>query len=126
MAQDSRGREVLLFSTAPAHSLGDCLGEAVGPAPKRICPGLTALEIDAEGEFRALKQLYSEELESFLHSLLAEMDLAFDREAMERIVDLSPPGLDEVMALTQVIASNAPAAPSRWPDMDLVELIARS
>jgi arsenite-transporting ATPase len=31
------------------------------------------------------------------------MDFAFDREAMERIVDLSPPGLDEVMALTHVM-----------------------
>ena len=103
LAQDSPSREVLLFSTDPAHSLADCLGAPVGPAPRRICPGLTALEIDAQAEFRALKQLYSEELRSFLHSLLPQMDLAFDREAMERIVDLSPPGLDEVMALTRVM-----------------------
>jgi len=103
LALDSPAREVLLFSTDPAHSLADCLEAPVGPAPRRICPGLTALEIDAESEFRALKQLYNEELQSFLRSLLGEMDLAFDREAMERIVDLSPPGLDEVMALTQVM-----------------------
>jgi arsenite-transporting ATPase len=103
LARDSPGREVLLFSIDPAHSLADCLGAPVGPAPKRICPGLTALEIDAQAQFRALKQLYSEELQSFLCSLLPEMDLAFDREAMERIVDLSPPGLDEVMALIEVM-----------------------
>jgi arsenite-transporting ATPase len=103
LAQDWPGGEVLLFSTDPAHSLADCLGVPVGPEPKRICHGLTALEIDAGAEFRALKQLYSEELQSFLRSLLAEMDLAFDREAMERIVDLSPPGMDEVMALTRVM-----------------------
>jgi len=103
LAQDSPAGEVLLFSIDPAHSLADCLGAPVGPAPKRICPGLTALEIDAEAQFRALKQLYSEELQSFLQSLLPEMDLAFDREAMERIVDLSPPGLDEVMALIEVM-----------------------
>jgi arsenite-transporting ATPase len=103
LAQDSPAREILLLSTHPAHSLADCLGVPVGPAPKRICPGLTALEIDAAAEFRALKQLYSEELRSFLRSLLPDMDLAFDREAMERIVDLSPPGLDEVMALTRVM-----------------------
>ena len=103
LAQDPPGGEVLLFSTDPAHSLADCLGAPVGPTPKRICPGLTALEIDAGAEFRALKQLYSEELQLFLRSLMAEMDLAFDREAMERIVDLSPPGLDEVMALAQVM-----------------------
>jgi arsenite-transporting ATPase len=103
LAQGSPSREVLLFSTDPAHSLADCLGAPVGPAPRRICPGLTALEIDAQAEFRALKQLYSEELRSFLRSLFPQMDLAFDREAMERIVDLSPPGLDEVMALAQVM-----------------------
>ena len=103
LAQDSPKREVLLLSTDPAHSLADCLGVPVGPAPKRICPGLSALEIDAAAEFRALKQLYHEELRSFLRSLLPDMDLAFDREAMERIVDLSPPGLDEVMALTRVM-----------------------
>ncbi len=103
LAQDSPAREVLLFSTDPAHSLADCLEVPVGPAPQRICPGLTALEIDAPAEFRALKQLYSEELRSFLRSLLPEMDLAFDREAMERILDLSPPGLDEVMALIRAM-----------------------
>jgi arsenite-transporting ATPase len=103
LAQDSPGGEVLLFSTDPAHSLADCLGAPVGPEPTRICPGLMALELDAEAEFRALKQLYTEELQSFLRSLLGETDLAFDQEAMERIVDLSPPGLDEVMALTRVM-----------------------
>jgi arsenite-transporting ATPase len=103
LAQDSPSREVLLFSTDPAHSLADCLGVPVGPAPRRICPGLAALEIDAQAEFRALKQLYSQELRLFLRSLLPKMDLAFDRAAMERIVDLSPPGLDEVMALIRAM-----------------------
>jgi arsenite-transporting ATPase len=103
LAQDSPASEVLLCSTDPAHSLADCLGAPVGPAPTRICPGLTALEIDAEAQFRSFKQLYSQELRSFLRSILPEMDLAFDREAMERVVDLSPPGLDEVMAIIQVM-----------------------
>jgi arsenite-transporting ATPase len=103
LARDSPSGEVLLFSTDPAHSLANCLGVPVGPTPRRICLGLSAVEIDAQAEFRALKQLYSEELRSFLRSLLPQMDLAFDREAMERIVDLSPPGLDEIMALTRVM-----------------------
>jgi arsenite-transporting ATPase len=103
LVQDSPAREVLLFSTDPAHSLSACLGMPVGPHPTRLCPGLTALEMDAEAEFRSLKQLYQRELRSFLHALLPGMDLTFDREAMERILDLSPPGLDEVMALTQVM-----------------------
>jgi arsenite-transporting ATPase len=103
LAQDSPTRQVLLISSDPAHSLADCLGVPVGPEPRRICPGLAALEIDSEAEFHALKQLYRDELRSFLSSLLPELEWTFDREAMERIVDLSPPGLDEVMALSKVI-----------------------
>jgi len=103
LAQSFPGAEVLLFSTDPAHSLSTCLKMPVGPTPQRVCPGLTALEIDAEAEFNALKRLYSEELKSFLQALLPGMDLAFDREAMGRILDLAPPGLDEVIALTRVM-----------------------
>ncbi len=103
LAQEWPGTEVLLFSADPAHSLSTCLKMPVGPTPKRICPGLTALEIDAAAEFNSLKKLYADELQSFLQSLLPGLDLAFDREAMEKILDLAPPGLDEVIALTQVM-----------------------
>lgn len=103
LAQDSPGDEILLFSTDPAHALSACLGVEVGPKPTRLCAGLTALQIDCEEEFQSLKRLYQDELRAFLHSLLPGMDLTFDREAMERIMDLSPPGLDEVMALSKVM-----------------------
>ncbi|MBI2924546.1 MAG: TRC40/GET3/ArsA family transport-energizing ATPase [Verrucomicrobia bacterium] len=103
LAQAFPGTQVLLFSTDPAHSLSACLDGPVGPRPRQLCRGLTVLEIDAEAEFNALKQLYALELESFLESLLPDVDLAFDREAMEKILDLAPPGLDEVMGLTQVM-----------------------
>ena len=38
-----------------------------------------------------------------LNSLLPDVDLAYDGEVMERILDLSPPGLDEVMALVRIM-----------------------
>ena len=50
-----------------------------------------------------MKNLYAEELDGFLKHLLPQMDLPFDREAMEKLLDLSPPGLDEVMALSQMM-----------------------
>jgi len=103
LAKDSPEGEILLFSTDPAHALSACLGVTVGLGPMRICPGLTALQIDGEEEFQALKRLYQDELGSFLHSMLPGMDMTFDREAMEGIMDLSPPGLDEIMALTKVM-----------------------
>jgi arsenite-transporting ATPase len=99
IAQSTPHEEVLLFSVDPAHSLSACLDVAIGPVPTRIVPGLTAVEIDGQKEFDSLKKQYAEELERFLTALSPNLDLTFDREVMERIMDLSPPGLDEVMAI---------------------------
>lgn len=103
LAQDLSGKEVLLFSTDPAHSLSDCLEVKIGPKPKRLSSGLTVIEIDAQAEFTSLKMQYKKELEQFLASFMPNLDLTFDHEVMDKIMDLSPPGLDEVMALTRVM-----------------------
>ena len=103
LAEENPGREVLLVSIDAAHCLSACLQMPVGGVPTPICSGLAALEIDAASEFKALRKLYAEELEGFLESLLTGVDLAFDREAMEKILDLAPPGLDEVIALTRAM-----------------------
>ena len=104
LAADRPEREVLLFSTDPAHSLSACLGRSIGPEPVRVAHGLTAVEIDAVAEFEALRRRYAGDLEQTLASLLPGLDLTFDREVMERLLDLSPPGLDEVMALSRAMA----------------------
>jgi arsenite-transporting ATPase len=72
--------------------------------PKVVISGLTAMEVDAEEEFEALKKQYAGDIAKFLESMSSQFDLTFDREVIERILDLSPPGLDEVMALTRVTA----------------------
>jgi len=100
LACDLAGKEVFLFSTDPAHSLSACLDTQIGPKPTTLTPGLTAMEIDSQAKFQTLKDEYAEELEKFLGAISPNLDLTFDREVMERIMDLSPPGLDEVMALT--------------------------
>ena len=103
MAREMLPKEIFIFSTDPAHSLSACLDVHIGPRPTRLAAGLTAMEIDAQAEFETLKTQYSEELEKFLSSLAGNLDLTFDREVMERVMDLSPPGLDEVMALTLIM-----------------------
>jgi arsenite-transporting ATPase len=61
------------------------------------------MEIDAQAEFDSLKMQYQKELGRFLESVLPNLDFTFDREVMEKILDLSPPGLDEIMALTRIM-----------------------
>jgi arsenite-transporting ATPase len=103
LAQEYPGKEILLFSTDPAHSLADCLDTSLGPQPVRLSPSLTAMEMDAPGEFAALKWRYRQELEKFLHTAWENFDVPFDRQVLERMLDLSPPGLDEIMALIRIM-----------------------
>jgi arsenite/tail-anchored protein-transporting ATPase len=99
-------KKVLLFSADPAHSLADCLGVPIGPQPVPLVTGLWAMEVDAEAEFSELKQRYVAEVEQFFDTLLngAGMDLQFDHQVVARILDLAPPGLDEVMALLRIVS----------------------
>jgi len=103
LARAYTGKRILLFSADPAHSLADCLNMPLGPDPKQVAPGLWAMEMDATADFVALKNQYRKELAQFLSRLMPNLDLTFDREVMERIMDLSPPGVDELMALAAVM-----------------------
>ncbi len=96
-------KRILLFSADPAHSVADCLNMPLGPRPAQAAPGLWAVEMDASADFTALKNQYRKELAQFLSRLMPNLDLTFDREVMERIMDLSPPGLDELMALAAMM-----------------------
>jgi arsenite-transporting ATPase len=103
LARDFPEKRVLLFSTDPAHSLSACLQAEIGPRPTVFFLGLTAMEIDAKAEFEKLKTHYSTDLERFLESVCQGFDLTFDRVVLEKMMDLAPPGLDEIMALTRIM-----------------------
>lgn len=94
---------ILLFSTDPAHSLSDCLGVTVQPHPTTVLSTVAAQEINAEADFEKIRLNYREELEHFLQEVLPHLDITFDREVMEHLLDLAPPGLDEIMALTTIM-----------------------
>jgi arsenite-transporting ATPase len=103
LARDFPEKRVLLFSTDPAHSLSACLQAEIGPRPTVLFPGLTAMEIDAQAEFGKLKARYAEDLERFLEAVSRGFDLTFDRVVLEKLLDMAPPGLDEIMALTRIM-----------------------
>jgi arsenite-transporting ATPase len=103
LARDFPEKRILLFSTDPAHSLSACLDQEIGPRPVPVVAGLSAIEIDAHAEFEALKVQYAGDVKEFLQSFAAGFDLTFDRVVMERMLDLAPPGLDEMMALARIL-----------------------
>jgi arsenite-transporting ATPase len=105
LVRDRDGPRVLLFSTDPAHSLSDCLGMEIGAQETPIVPRLTALEIDAQVELKALRRLHAAEIKALFGATTksAGASIQYDREVFQRVLDLAPPGLDETMALTRAI-----------------------
>jgi len=105
LAQEIKGKEILLFSIDPAHSLGACLGYEIGNQITRVAPGLSVIELNAQAEYEGLKNEYADELRGVFDRAGGQsgMDMVFDREVMERMLDVAPPGLDEMLALTRVV-----------------------
>jgi arsenite/tail-anchored protein-transporting ATPase len=103
LARADRKKKLLIFSTDPAHSLSDSFGEEIGREKKGVAgiENLDAMEIDPGEWFEELKQRYRSWTDELFISLTgaSRMEIKFDREAMRELVELTPPGIDEIAAL---------------------------
>lgn len=90
----------ILISTDPAHSLSDCIGQKIGDQIKEIkeIKNLFALEISAEKALSEFKLKYGEEIKKILNT-----STVLDTEDIEAILDLSIPGMDEVMGFKTIL-----------------------
>jgi arsenite-transporting ATPase len=102
-AQANRKQKVLVFSTDPAHSLSDSFDEEIGESKPGIAgnENLDGMEIDPGKWFEELKSRYRTWTDELFASLSggSRMEIKFDREAMRALVELTPPGIDEIAAL---------------------------
>src|SRR3989339_74517 len=99
-------KRILLFSTDPAHSLSDCLGVVMGKDVLSHKNNLYVQEMDAEREYEKLKYLYSEEIKDIMTAFVkgeAAINVVFEEEIMESFIDMTPPGIDEVMAIATIV-----------------------
>lgn len=98
----ARTRRVLLCSTDPAGSLADLLEVPVPPAGVVLAPALRVLQIDAPARLAALRERYREEVREVFARVGLDAALRMDREVIERLWNLAPPGIDEVIALVEL------------------------
>lgn len=105
LASKHKDKKVLVVSIDPAHSLSSSLDMKVGGEIKNISKGFYALEIDSVSLFENFKNEYIDEVRGFFEGLISGegVKLEYDIEIIERLVNLSPPGLDELMALNQIL-----------------------
>jgi arsenite/tail-anchored protein-transporting ATPase len=109
-ARRSNGR-VLLMSTDPAHSLADVFGSAVSNVPGAVTGAprnLAVREIDAAAGFRHVRERYAGAIDTLFDRLSrgssgsVGVDASQDRRVMQRLIDLAPPGIDELAAVIDV------------------------
>lgn len=99
-------KRILIMSTDPAHSLSDSFGCRIGDEITSIDTEgqLYALEADAEKMLDTFKKEYRTSIEElFARFAAGGIDIKFDREVLSGFIDLSPPGLDEIMALKKMM-----------------------
>jgi arsenite/tail-anchored protein-transporting ATPase len=93
---------VLLLSADPAHSVGDVLEAAVSDDPHPIAggpPNLIVRELDAAKAFAALRHRLAEGVDDLI---VRAGGSAADRQAMRDVLQLAPPGVDELAAIIDV------------------------
>lgn len=99
------GRNTLIISTDPAHSLGDSLGVELSPGvPTQIegIENLTALEINPKvnlAEVQGLTNINPME-EMGMSGLMEDIPLFGD---MEELTSMTPPGIDEALAFGKIL-----------------------
>jgi arsenite/tail-anchored protein-transporting ATPase len=108
LAERSASRRVLVLSADPAHSLGDALDVPLGDEarhPPGAPPGLHAREIDAPALMATRRRRYLDAVQEVFDALRGDssFDPTFDRTVVEDLIDLAPPGLDELFGLLEVV-----------------------
>ncbi len=105
LAAASPDSPVLLVSTDPAPSVADALAQPIGDeeAPVADAPGLVARQMDASAAFARLRDAWQERIDALFAVVMGRgVDAAHDRDILRDLLDLAPPGIDELHALASI------------------------
>jgi len=96
----SKNFKTLLFSTDPAHSLSDSLGQKVGDEIIEVegIKNLSALEISADKALSEFKVEYEDEIKGILNT-----STYLDQDDIDSVFALPIPGMDEVMGFKAIV-----------------------
>ncbi|HKV08301.1 MAG TPA: ArsA family ATPase, partial [Thermoanaerobaculia bacterium] len=97
LAERRPEQKILLLSTDPAHSVGDVLEIPLGDDERPVASGLVARELDAPRVFAEWRERHGEAVGGALESF------AVDGTSVRDLIDLVPPGLDELVAVSTLL-----------------------
>ena len=95
--RESARSPVLAVSTDPAHSLGDVFDVRLAGRPRRVAPGLDAVELDAR---RAFARWLTGNRRALCDAI--ERGTWLDRQDIDALLALPVPGVDELVGLLEI------------------------
>ncbi len=99
-------RRVLVLSADPAHSLGDALDLPVGDREVAVpgAQGVAARELDAGAAYSARREQFRHGADTLFDAMRggSALDPSFDRAVARELMELAPPGIDELFAVLAV------------------------
>jgi len=102
-----QGTPVTVCSTDPAPSLDDIFERNIGDKAIEVLGdrGLCAMEVDTVAEFHRWASRLREKLDSAgsMQSGGLHVDLSFEKKVFAALMDVVPPGVDEVFAIIRII-----------------------
>lgn len=99
-------RRVLLLSVDPAHSLADAFGVPLDDRPQTVAGGPRTLhvrELDARSEFERFRRRYVDAVDEAFARIARTARV--EETAFRDLIDLAPPGIDEVIAVAEVASA---------------------
>jgi arsenite-transporting ATPase len=103
----SATRSVALYSTDPAGSLPDVLGTAVPAGGAWVTPTLFVKQLDGLTAFARLRDEYQADVAEVFQRLGIDQSAALDRRVVDSLFDMAPPGMDELVALVELLEAPA-------------------
>ncbi len=108
-AKKYKNKRILITTTDPAHALSNIFDQDIPLTTRKAVlingfDNLFATEIDAQKKLQEWKEEYKKSIEYLFRKFVGSgMDVVFDKQVLEELMELSPPGLEELMALREIM-----------------------
>ncbi len=104
IARENPDKKVLIFSTDPASSLSDSFATSIDNTlkPLKEMNNLYGYEMNASKLLEDWINQHKGDISELFNRFGRGVDVKFDREVMEELFTVTPPGLDELLALNKI------------------------
>jgi arsenite-transporting ATPase len=97
LAHEHPEQQYVIISVDPAHSLRDVFAHQSPP------PNLRVELIDTRARWRAFRDQLGDEIERAVNAMTPSgFTVAYDTDAMRQLIEVAPPGADELFAITRL------------------------